>query len=121
MSERVSEIIITKGKPKPRDEIRFLLLRKCPIEAFGSFACCYFGCLSFAMYDNEHLGLNGLAISYGGVYALMTYVFYDITGSHFNPAISFGYFLQGKIDFFVFMMYMVCHMIGGMIAACFLL
>lgn len=106
---------------KPVDNIRHLILRKCPMEAFGTFAQCYFGGMAYAMYDNGQLGLNGVAISYGGIYTLMTYIGHEMSGAHFNPAVSFGYFLQGNIDFFVMMMYVVSQIVGGMIAASYMI
>jgi len=98
--------------------VRNTILRQVPMEIFGTFALCYVGGMSCAMADNGFLSLNGVALAHGGILALMVYIAADISGGHFNPAVSIGMFLLQKEDFLKMMMYSGAQIIGGMLAGC---
>jgi len=97
-------------------KVRNLVLRAIPLEIFGTFSLCYIGGMACAMGDNDNLSLNGIALCHGGILALMVYIAADISGGHFNPAVSFAMFLLDKQDFIVTMMYCGAQLLGGMIA-----
>merc|ERR1712048_493874 len=90
------------------------------MEIFGTFALCYVGGMAFAMHDSDQVSLNGVALAHGGILALMVYIAADISGGHFNPAVSIGMFLLQKADFLTMMMYCCAQILGGMIAGAFI-
>lgn len=75
------------------------------MEAIGTFF------LAIAM------GLTGNALAIGLMLAAMIYTGMHISGAHFNPAVSFAYFLQRKITFNTFTGYLTSQSLGAFAAA----
>jgi MIP family channel proteins len=100
--------------------VRRLVLRALPMEILGTFALCYVGGMSCVMADNGQIGLDGVALAHGGILTLFVYIGADISGAHFNPAVSIGIFLLGKEPFIKMMMYGCAQLIGGIIAGAFI-
>lgn len=79
-------------------------MRKYVMEAIGTFF------LSIAM------GLTGNALAIGLMLAVMIYTGMHISGAHFNPAISFAYFIRRKITFNTFSGYLISQTLGAFAA-----
>lgn len=75
------------------------------MEAIGTFF------LAIAM------GLTGNALAIGLMLAAMIYTGIHISGAHYNPAVSFAYFLQRKISFSTFTGYFTSQVLGAFAAA----
>ncbi|GAB5407651.1 MAG: aquaporin [Balneolaceae bacterium] len=80
-------------------------MRKYVMEAIGTFF------LAIAM------GLSGNALAIGLMLAAMIYTGMHISGAHFNPAVSFAYFIQRKITFNTFSGYWISQSLGAFAAA----
>uniref|UniRef100_A0A8J7A3J2 Aquaporin n=1 Tax=Desmonostoc muscorum LEGE 12446 TaxID=1828758 RepID=A0A8J7A3J2_DESMC len=52
----------------------------------------------------------------GGITFFATFFSYPISGSHYNPAISVGFFIANRIGFNRLMAYVSSHLIGGILA-----
>ena len=70
------------------------------MEALGAF----FLVLAF--------GLSGDALAIGLVLAAMVYGGVLVSGAHYNPAVSFAFFIKREIDFNTFVGYLVSQLLG---------
>lgn len=75
------------------------------MEAIGTFF------LAIAM------GLTGNALAIGLMLAAMIYTGMHISGAHFNPAVSFAYFIRRKITLNTFLGYLISQSLGAFAAA----
>lgn len=95
-------------------------MKKYFIEATGTAFLVFIGC-GCALSSFEAIGVFGVGLSFGLVYALWYLMFNAISGSHLNPAISFSQYLIKKISVKQFWLYSLSQIIGGLIAALMLL
>lgn len=66
------------------------------------------------MDSNMRNSLPGVALAHGITYAVFIYIGYDLSGAHFNPAVSVAYFILQKETFMQMLMYMGAQLMGGM-------
>ena len=83
---------------------------------FGTFALCYIGGMVYVMADNGFISLNGVALAHGGIYALCVYIAAEISGAHFNPAVSVAMFMLNEREFMDMTLYCCAQLLGAMIA-----
>ncbi len=62
------------------------------------------------------IGLSRNPVAIASVLAIMIYIGGHISGGHFNPAVSFGVFLQKKLSGKEFGMYVLAQLVGGVLA-----
>ena len=91
-------------------------MKKYFIEATGTAFLVFIGC-GCALSSFEVIGVFGVGLSFGLVYALWYMMFNTISGSHLNPAVSFSQYLIKKISAKEFWFYSLSQVIGGLIAA----
>ena len=76
------------------------LARRSMAEAIGTFALVFAG--TGAIISNELSGGSvthvGVALTFGLVVLAMIYAVGPISGAHFNPAVSFGFWLSGRFQ-----------------------
>jgi aquaporin Z len=89
-------------------------LRRILAELLGTFVLVFIG--SLAILSS---GGSVVAIAFGFGLALLAglYAFGEISGGHFNPAVSLGALLDGRIDFSTFVAYLVSQVAGGVLAS----
>lgn len=58
------------------------------------------------------------ALAVGMVLAILVYSGGHISGGHYNPAVTFGILLRGKISFSMALLYFVSQMLAGMTGGC---
>ncbi|MFV1885286.1 MAG: aquaporin [Balneola sp.] len=80
-------------------------MRKYVMEAIGTFF------LTLAM------GLTGDAFGTGLMLAALVYGGMHISGAHYNPAVSFAYFIRRKISFNTFTGYLTSQSLGAFASA----
>jgi aquaporin Z len=96
-------------------------IKSCVCEAIGTF----FLCTTIALVAGQEGGtaitsfasdapLAPLAI--GLTLMVMIYSFGHISGAHFNPAVTLGVFLRGKIDAHLAWFYVLSQVVGSFIA-----
>src|SRR6266508_5359141 len=70
-------------------------LRRCVAESIGTFALIFAGAGSIMLGGSA--GLVGIALATGLAIAVMVSAVGHISGGHFNPAITFGFLVTGRI------------------------
>jgi glycerol uptake facilitator-like aquaporin len=62
------------------------------------------------------VGLTGNPVAIGLTLALMVYTFASTSGSNFNPAVSFGLWINQKLSNYDFPRYVLSQLLGGALA-----
>jgi aquaporin Z len=93
--------------------------RKYWAEAFGSFWLVFGGCAA-ALYTSSVPQVGGgylvIALAFGLTVLTGAYAFARISGAHFNPAITVGMAVNGRIPAREVVPYVVSQLIGGILA-----
>lgn len=85
-------------------------------EFIGTFALVLIGSSSAIV----NAGLLGVALAHGLTLAVFVYAFGHISGTHVNPAVTFGLALNGTIKWLQAVVYWVAQFAGAAAAAAFL-
>src|SRR6202051_4935677 len=93
-------------------------------EFLGTFAVVFFGvgavCADRFLQTSGSIGLLGVALASGLAMAIMVSALGHISGGHFNPAITIGFWVTKRIGTLDAFLYWAAQILGG-IAAAFLL
>lgn len=87
-------------------------------ELIGTFALVFIGAGAGALAVG---GLVGVAFAHGLILMAMIYAVGHISGTHINPAVTFGLALAGAIDWGKAVVYWAAQLIGGILAAAILM
>ena len=82
-------------------------------ELIGTFALVFVGA-AVSMYD---AGLLAVALGHGLTLAVFAYAFGHISGTHINPAVTFGLALNGTVKWGESLVYWVAQFAGAVLAA----
>jgi aquaporin Z len=82
-------------------------------ELIGTFALVFIG----AGAGVAGAGLVGVALAHGFTLAVFAYAYGHISGTHVNPAVTFGLLLQGTVKFGEAITYWVAQFLGAIAAA----
>ena len=101
-------------------------LKPCVAEFIGTFALCFIGagsiCIAQLMEGKvTNAGLVGIALAHGCVLAVMISALGHLSGGHFNPAVTVGALVGGKIKAPMAGAYIVTQLVGGAVAGFLLL
>ena len=92
-------------------------------ELIGTFALIF--CGTGAMTINEVTGGDvthvGIAITWGFIVIAMIYAFGDISGAHFNPAVSIAFAVAKKFPWKEVPKYIIAQVLGALLASLLLL
>jgi aquaporin Z len=83
-------------------------------ELIGTFALIFIGAGAGALGGG---GLVGVALAHGLVVMAFAYAYGNISGTHINPAVTFGLALAGAVDWGKAVMYWIAQFIGGILGA----
>lgn len=99
------------------------MLNKYIAETIGTFAMILFGCGAMVVNDlfPNTLGHTGVAAAWGGIVMIMIYAVGNISGAHFNPAVTLGFFFAKRLDAKEITPYIISQLIGAFGAAALLL
>jgi aquaporin NIP len=93
-------------------------MRKYVAELIGTFALVF--CGTGAIIINEHtqgaIGHVGIAITFGLVILAMIFTFGEISGAHFNPAVTLGFAVTDRFDKKEIIPYLLSQVAGAFIA-----
>ncbi len=103
------------------------MLKKLSAEAFGTFWLVFGGCGSAVLaaafpaadpaLGNLGIGFLGVALAFGLTVVTMAYAVGPISGGHFNPAVSLGCAIGGRMEWKDLIPYWIAQVVGGLIAA----
>jgi len=91
-------------------------------EYIGTFALVFAGTGAIIINDVSggvitHLGVG---IVFGLIIMTMIYALGEISGAHFNPAVSFGFWLAKRLPLKEFLPFVISQVLGGITASLFL-
>jgi len=95
-------------------------------ELIGTFLFFFIGIGAVATLDRAAAGGGGIdpaaglivvALAHGVVLAVLVSALGVVSGGHFNPAVTFGVWLAGKMPWRRGLSYVVAQLIGGLLAA----
>lgn len=84
-------------------------------EFIGTFALVFVG--AAAGVYGQSMGLLGIALAHGLTLMALVYIYGDISGTHINPAVTFGFALNGTIKWIEAVVYWVAQFSGAVVAA----
>lgn len=87
-------------------------------ESIGTFAMIFCGCGAIAINEITGGAIThpGVAITWGLIVMAMIYAFGDISGAHFNPAVTIGFAYAKKFPWKEVPKYFISQFIGGLLA-----
>ncbi|MFO1209195.1 MAG: aquaporin Z [Amaricoccus sp.] len=103
------------------------MMKKLSAEAFGTFWLVFGGCGSAVLaaafpasdpaLGNLGIGFVGVALAFGLTVLTMAYAVGHISGAHFNPAVTLGLAVGGRIPWSDVVPYWIAQVVGGIVAA----
>lgn len=96
------------------------MLNKLSAEFFGTFWLVFGGCGSAilaAAFPELGIGFLGVALAFGLTVLTMAYAVGGISGGHFNPAVSLGLTVTGRLPAKDLIPYWVAQVLGAIAAA----
>lgn len=91
-------------------------------EAIGTFALVFAGCGAIIVNDlyGGALGHVGISLVFGLIVMAMIYAVGNISGAHFNPAVTLGFYFAGRLKKHLILTYVSSQIGGALLAAAFL-
>lgn len=89
------------------------LVQKLSAEGLGTFVLVFFGCGAFMASEGNYVAT---ALAFGISVLVMVAAVGHISGGHFNPAVSTGAAMGGRISWMDTAMYIVAQLVGALIA-----
>jgi len=97
------------------------LTQKLVAEFIGTFALIFFGagavCVDFHLRSSGGLGLLAIALAHGLAFAIMVSALGHISGGHFNPAITIGFWVTKRLSTVDSLSYWGAQLLGATAAA----
>ena len=92
--------------------------RKLVAEAIGPFALVLIGAGSIVLAaGNANIGLVEIALAHGLAIAIMISAMGHISGGHFNPAVTAGFWVTRRISTPLAIGYVLAQLLGGVLGA----
>jgi aquaporin Z len=95
--------------------------QKLVAEFIGTFALVFFGagaiCADQFLHGSGGIGILGIALAYGLALGLMVTAFNHISGGHFNPAVTIGFWVTRRMSTFDVILYWLAQLAGAVAAA----
>lgn len=90
-------------------------------EFIGTFALVFIGAGTAALTLQQGGSLINVAFAFGIVLMTMIYVLGSYSGANFNPAVSFGLAISGRMNWGVMLAYWIVQLVAGIAAAALIL
>jgi len=95
--------------------------QKLTAEFIGTFALVFFGegaiCADQFLHGAGSLGLFGIALAHGLAIAIMVSALGHISGGHFNPAVTIGFWVTKRVSTLDVALYWIAQLAGAVVAA----
>lgn len=95
------------------------MFKKFAAEFLGTFWLVFGGCGSAvvaAAFPDLGIGFVGVALAFGLTVLTMAFAVGGISGGHFNPAVSVGLTVAGRLPASNLLQYVVAQVLGGIVA-----
>jgi aquaporin Z len=88
-------------------------------EGIGTFALVFAGCGAIVVNEvfSGVLGHVGVSMVFGLVVMAMIYAVGNVSGAHFNPAVTLGFFFSGRLDGRFVLPYIGSQIVGALAGA----
>lgn len=88
-------------------------------ESLGTFAMVFCGTGAMTINEITHgsIGHVGIAITWGLIVMAMIYAFGEISGAHFNPAVTIGFAFSKKFAWSEVPKYILAQILGAILAS----
>lgn len=95
------------------------MIRKLIAEFIGTYAIVFCGTGAIVINEQSQGAIShvGVAITFGLIVLAMIYTFGELSGAHFNPAVTVGFFIAGKFKFREVLPYVLFQVIGAFSAS----
>jgi aquaporin Z len=96
-----------------------MIARRLLAEAIGTFALVFAGTGAIVINDVSGGAIThaGIALTFGLVVMTMIYAVGDVSGAHFNPAVTFGFWLARRFKGRDVLPYIAAQFVGAMAAS----
>ncbi|XP_068161678.1 aquaporin-8a.1 isoform X2 [Antennarius striatus] len=101
---------------KKKTDVFEKYVQPCLAELFGTCLFVFAGCAS-VIGNAGSTGVIQPAVAHGLALGVMIMVFGQISGGHFNPAVSLAAYLCGGMELLLLVPYILAQMLGGLAAA----
>jgi MIP family channel proteins len=92
--------------------------RKFVAEFIGTFALMLFGGGAILQQQmTQAVGITGIAVAHGLAILIFVYALGHISGGHFNPAVTFGFFVTRRLNAASLLLYWAAQILGAIVAA----
>lgn len=99
----------------------YSLPQKLTAEFIGTFALIFFGagsiCVDWYPHASNALGLLGIALAHGVAIGIMVCALGHVSGGHFNPAITIGFWVTKRLNTVDTIAYWIVQLAGATAAA----
>src|SRR6476646_7650369 len=99
----------------------YTTFQKFVAEFLGTFALTFFVagsiCADRYLQGSGGVGLLAIALAHGLAIAIMVSALGHISGGHFNPAVSIGFWVTKRIGTMEVFLYWTAQILGGIVAA----
>ena len=94
-------------------------MKKYVAEFIGAFAIVFFGCGAVVVdtLKGGIIGHVGVNVAFGVIVAVMIYSFGNVSGAHFNPAVTIAFWAAGKLERQLIIPYVASQVLGGIAGA----
>jgi aquaporin Z len=95
------------------------LLRRCAAEALGTFTLVFAGTGAVVIDAVTRGGVThvGVALTFGLVVMALIYAVGDVSGAHFNPAVTLGFWAAGRLPGRSVAPYLLSQFAGALVAS----
>lgn len=107
-------------KKQDADSQAFMDTKKLITEFMGSFALTYIGSWSIIYRDISEIQHMGVALAHALTVTVFTWITLDVSGSHFNPAISLAMIVNSKMEWSLGVFYILTQFLGALAGAGFI-
>src|SRR5579872_5118740 len=94
-------------------------MKKYIAETIGTYALvfCGTGAVVIDQQTGGQVGHVGIAMTFGFIVLAMIYTFGEISGAHFNPAVTIGFWVAGRFEGKKIAPYIISQLVGAILAS----
>ncbi|MXU64993.1 aquaporin Z [Oceanomicrobium pacificus] len=96
------------------------MVQKLAAEAFGTFWLVFGGCgaaVLAAGFPDMGIGFLGVSLAFGLTVLTMAFAVGHVSGGHFNPAVTVGLYVGGRIPASAILPYWAAQLVGAVLGA----